>query len=222
MEKLFDTLGIKPKNLKLYEQAFTHGSYSYEHGLDFSYERLEFLGDAIVDLVVSDYLYNSNKYEEGEMTKIRASYVCENALYEYANDLNFSNYIRVGRGEYLSGGTHKKAILADIFEAVMAAIYLDLGFDVVKRVILKIVVPYIENKNILLFSDYKSALQETIQNLQKALVYELINSDGPSHNKTFSVAVKIDGIVYGVGTGSSKKEAEQVAAKEALKKLVKE
>ncbi len=220
MDTLFEKLGIVPKNLNLYEQAFTHGSYSYEHGLSYSYERLEFLGDAIVDLVISDYLYNSKMYEEGEMTKIRASYVCENALACFANDLNFSNYIKVGKGEYLNGGKHKKAILADVFEAFIAAIYLDLGFEEAKKILLNIAVPYIEDKNVLLFNDYKSVLQEAVQNIQKNLVYELLDSNGPSHNRTFKVAVKIDDIVYGIGVGPSKKEAEQVAAKKALEKLV--
>ena len=134
MEELFETLNINPKNKNLYIQAFTHTSYAYENNLNESYETLEFLGDSIVDLVVSDYLYRSNKYTEGEMTKIRASYVCENALYEYANDLHFSDYIRVGVGESHTGGTHKKAIMADTFESLMGAIYLDLGFEKVKEV----------------------------------------------------------------------------------------
>ena len=159
MEKLFEKLGIVPKNKKVYEQAFIHTSYAYEHDLDYSYETLEFLGDAIVDLVVSDYLYRKKNLKEGKMTKVRASYVCENALYEYANDLGFSEYIKVGKGEAQSGGTHKKAILADVFEAFMAAIYLDLGFDKAKSIALDIIVPYIENPEILFFSDYKSELQ---------------------------------------------------------------
>ena len=109
MENLFKQLKIVPKNKLLYQQAFTHTSYAHEHHLD-SYERLEFLGDAIVDLIISDYLYNSKKYEEGEMTKIRASYVCENALAEYAHGLNFSKYIKVGHGEIKSGGKYKKPL----------------------------------------------------------------------------------------------------------------
>lgn len=222
MEKLLKTLNIKPNNMKLYEQAFIHTSYAYEKNLNHSYETLEFLGDAIVDAVISDYLYKSNKYQEGEMTKIRASYVCENALYEYANELNLYEYVKVGKGEDKSGGKHKKAILADIFEALMAAIYLDLGYEKVKEVALKIIVPYIENKNIVLFSDYKSALQEAVQTTTKSLHYELKSTSGPSHNRTFKVSVVIDDIIYGTGIGGSKKEAEQEAAKKALETLVKE
>lgn len=216
MEKLLERLNIEYKNLSLYEQAFTHTSYAYEHNLSYSYETLEFLGDAIVDLVVSDYLYKVNKYSEGEMTKIRASYVCENALSLFADDLGFSNYIKVGRGEYKSGGTHKKAILADVFEAFIAAIYLDLGFEVAKEVAYKIIVPYIENPDVLLFNDYKSALQEAVQTNQKSVIYEVTEEFGPSHDKTFKVVVKVDDIVFGEGIGSSKKEAEQDAARKAL------
>lgn len=216
MEKLLNKLNIEYKNLSLYKQAFTHTSYSYEHNLNKSYETLEFLGDAIVDLVVSDYLYKANRYSEGEMTKIRASYVCENALSLFADDLGFSNYIKVGRGEYKSGGTHKKAILADVFEAFIAAIYLDLGFEAAKDVAYKIIVPYIENPDVLLFNDYKSALQEAVQTNQKSVVYEVTEEFGPSHDKTFKVVVKVDDIVFGEGIGSSKKEAEQDAARKAL------
>ena len=218
MEKLFEKLGIVPKNKKVYEQAFIHTSYAYEHDLDYSYETLEFLGDAIVDLVVSDYLYRKKNLKEGKMTKVRASYVCENALYEYANDLGFSEYIKVGKGEAQSGGTHKKAILADVFEAFMAAIYLDVGFAKAKSIALDIIVPYIENPEILFFSDYKSILQDYVQTDRRSLEYDVIDEEGPSHNKVFTVVVKIDGIVYGKGVAHSKKEAEQEAAHDALKK----
>lgn len=219
MEKLLKKLGIKPNNKEIYEMAFIHTSYSYEHNLNYSYEKLEFLGDAIVDLVVSDYLYKNKNLSEGDMTKIRASYVCENALFEYANDLGFSNYLKLGHGEENSGGSHKKAILADTFEALMGAIYIDQGFEKVKEVSLNIIVPYIENKNILLFNDYKSKLQEVVQDVQKKLVYNLISEEGPAHQRVFKVNVSIDDIIYGEGIGHSKKEAEQEAAKSALKKF---
>ena len=222
MEELFKMLEIKPNNKEIYEEAFVHTSYSYENNLPYSYEKLEFLGDAIVDLVVSDYLYKNKDLDEGEMTKIRASYVCENALYEYSNDLGFSKYLKLGNGEINSGGLHKKAILSDIFEALMGAIYIDQGFEKVKDVALKIIVPYIEDDNILLFNDYKSELQEVVQDVQKNLVYTLISEEGPAHDRTFKVNVSIDDIVYGEGEGHSKKEAEQEAAKNALKKLAKE
>lgn len=222
MEELFKKLGINPKDKDLYEKAFVHTSYSYEHNLSYSYEKLEFLGDATLDLIVSDYLYKNKELSEGEMTKMRASYVCENALYEYANDLGFSKYLKLGNGEIHSGGYHKKGVIADTFEAFIAALYLDQGFEKTKEICLDIIVPYIEDKSVLLFSDYKSHLQEVVQDVQKGLKYNLISEEGPAHNRTFKVNVTIDDIVYGIGLGHSKKEAEQEAAKSALKKLAKD
>jgi ribonuclease-3 len=168
---------------------------------------------------MSDYLYKNLNVKEGDMTKLRASYVCENALYEYSKDLELSKYIKVGHGEENDGGRYKKVILADIFESLMGAIYLDLCFEVAKRVILEIVVPYFENPNINFFSDYKSALQEYVQADQKSLEYELVKDEGPSHNKVFGEVVKVDGIILGEGEAGSKKEAEQEAARDALNKL---
>ena len=218
MNKLFEVLNIKPKNLKLYENAFSHSSYVNEHKTKNDYERLEFLGDAVLDLVVADYLYNNHKEDEGEMTKVRASYVCENANYCYAKELGLEKYIKVGTGESKEG--IKKAILADTFEALMGAIYTDLGYATVRNVILKIIVPFIEDPEITFFSDYKSILQEAVQTEQKSLEYILVEENGPAHNKTFTVEVRVDDILFGKGIGSSKKDAEQEAAKEALEKLV--
>ena len=219
MEELLNQFDIKPNNIQLYEQAFMHTSYCYEHEISESYERLEFLGDAILDLAVSDYLYNNKNYEEGEMTRIRASYVCEDAVSVYADDLGFSKYIKVGHGEELSGGKHKKAILADVFEAFVAAIYTDLGYEKAREFVLKVAVPYIENDSVKLFKDFKSLLQEAVQTSKKSLDYVLVDEFGPAHNKTFKIDVKIDDIVYGTGVGASKKQAEQKAAEEALRKL---
>lgn len=219
MDELFEKLNIKPKDLRLYKSAFSHSSYVNEHKVKNDYERLEFLGDAVLDLVVADYLYTHYKETEGEMTKVRASYVCENANYCYATGLGLSKYILVGHGEQKEGGNFKKAIVADIFEALMGAIYIDLGFSTVRNVILKIIVPYIEDPNVTFFSDYKSSLQEYVQTEQKSLEYRLINEEGPAHDKRFTVDVVIDDIVYGMGIGTSKKEAEQEAAKAALNKL---
>ena len=220
MEELFETLNIKPKDISLYKTAFSHSSYVNEHKVKNDYERLEFLGDAVLDLVMADYLYNHHKDSEGEMTKVRASYVCENANYCYATGLNLQKYILVGHGEQKEGGNLKKAIVADIFEALMGAIYLDLGYSTVRNVILKVIIPYIENPNVTFFSDYKSSLQEFVQTEQKSLEYNLINEEGPAHDKRFTVEVRVDNIVFGTGTGTSKKEAEQEAAKEALEKMV--
>ncbi len=219
MEELFNKLGITPKNLEYYRLAFSHSSYVNEKHLKDSYERLEFLGDAVLDLVMSDYLYNHFHIQEGDMTKIRANYVCENACFTYASNLNFSNYIKVGHGEELEGGRFKKVILADIFEAFMGAIYLDLGYDTARTVILNIITPYIEEKTTIFFQDYKSSLQELVQTDRRSVHYELVEESGPAHQKTFKMVVKIDDIIYGTGIGSSKKEAEQEAAKNALEKM---
>lgn len=219
MEKLFEKLNISPKNKNLYITAFSHSSYANEHKAKNDYERLEFLGDAVLDLVVADYLYSNQREKEGEMTKIRASYVCENALFEYSMNLGLNEYIKVGHGEEKEGGKFKKAIVADIFEALIGAIYLDLGYATARKTVLNIIVPYIENPDITFFSDYKSALQEYVQTVQKSLTYNLIKEEGPAHERVFTVEVEVDGITYGVGVGQSKKEAEQEAAKEALKKL---
>lgn len=219
MDELFEKLGIKPKNLRLYNTAFLHSSYANEHRAKADYERLEFLGDSVVDLVIADYLYSCENEDEGEMTKVRASYVCENALYEYATNLGLNRYIKVGHGEEKEGGKYKKAIVADIFEALMGAIYLDLGYATARRTVLNIIVPYIEDPNVTFFSDYKSSLQEYVQTTQQSLIYDLVSEDGPAHDRTFTVEVRIDDIVYGTGVGSTKKEAEQEAAKVALNKL---
>ena len=219
MEELFERLDIKPKNISLYKTAFSHSSYVNEHKVKNDYERLEFLGDAVLDLVVADYLYKNHKESEGEMTKVRASYVCENANFCYATSLNLQDYMLLGHGEQKDG--MKKAIVADIFEALMGAIYIDLGYATARKVILSIVTPYIEDPNITFFNDYKSALQEYVQTNQQLIEYTTVNEEGPAHDKTFTVEVKIDDIVYGTGIGNSKKEAEQEAAKEALDKVVK-
>lgn len=218
MNELFEKINIRPKNLILYERAFSHSSYANEHSNEQSYERLEFLGDAIVDLAVADYLYENFKEDEGEMTKVRASYVCENALYEYSLALGLNHYIKLGHGETDKEDSSKKAIIADVFEALIAAIYLDLGFATARRVVLSIVTPYI-NENIIFFSDYKSALQEAVQTDKRSVQYVLIKEEGPSHNKLFTIEVRVNGICYGKGIATSKKDAEQNAAKEALDKL---
>ena len=219
MKELFNRLNIEPKNIELYNLAFTHSSYVNEKHEKDDYERLEYLGDAVLELVTSDYLYHNFDGEEGELTKLRANYVCENACWTYASSLDFSNYIKVSNGEEKEGGRFKKVIVADIFEAFMGAIYLDLGFDTVKRVILEIITPYIENGGTTFLADYKSKLQELVQTEQRSVHYELINETGPAHKKEFTMNVKVDGIIYGTGVGPSKKEAEQEAAKDALDKL---
>jgi len=219
MDKLFKRLGVIPNESRLYMIAFSHSSYANENNLKSDYERLEFLGDAVLEIIVSDYLYKNLNVKEGDMTKMRASYVCENACYTYATDLGFSSFIKVGHGEAKDGGQFKKVIVADIFEAFTGALYLDQGFEKTKEVISNIIVPYIEDPNIIFFSDYKSALQESIQTDKRTLEYVLIDEKGPAHNKMFTIIVKVDNIIYGKGIAGSKKEAEQEAAKDALAKL---
>ena len=215
--ELLEKLEIPYKNIKLYEKALTHTSYANEHGVT-SYERLEYLGDAVVELIISDYLYKNTEYEEGKMTKYRSHYVCENANYEYSTRLGLNEFLKLGHGEEERGGKYRKAIVADIFESFVGAMYLDLGFDEVKKFLYKHVIPLIEDKTIEFFDDYKSVLQELVQTDKKSLEYEVINEEGPANNKVFTVVAKVDNIVFGKGTANSKKEAEQEAAKDALEK----
>ncbi len=208
--------GIYIKNKELLDTALTHSSYSNEHDVE-NYERLEFLGDAVLELAISDYLYKNYEQDEGDMTKMRANYVCENANYEYMTNLNLIRYIRVGNGEVTD---IKKAIVADIFEAFIGAIYIDQGFEKAKEYILDIITPYMESKTYF-FNDYKSILQEAVQTDRRSLVYDLVDESGPAHAKSFTIAVRIDDVIYGKGTAGSKKEACQLAAKESLEKLAK-
>ena len=191
-------------NNKLYQTAFTHTSYANEHNVE-SYERLEYLGDAVLELIMSEYLYLKNNDGEGKMTKLRAHYVCENALYEYSLHLGLNQHILLGKGESDNGGNLRKAIVADIFESFTGALFLDKGIDVVKDFIYKYVIPIIENKEIDFFDDYKSVLQELVQTDKRSLEYVVINEEGPAHNKTFTVEVKIDDVIYGRGVAHSKK-----------------
>ena len=215
--KLLNDLKIDYQNEKLYITALTHTSFANENNEE-SYERLEYLGDAVLELVISEYLYQTTDYEEGVMTKLRAKYVCEDANYEYAKRLNLNKYLRLGHGEEENGGRYRKAIVADIFEAFIGAMYLDLGFSYVKKFIYDNVITLIENKEIEFDTDYKSILQELVQTDKRSLEYVVIDEFGPAHNKTFKVIVKIDDIIYGEGMAHSKKEAEQKAAHDALKK----
>ena len=217
--EILEKFNIVPKNIELYEQAFMHTSYSNENKISISYERLEFLGDKVVDLIVSEYLYRHMDLAEGDMTKLRAAYVCENALYEYALLLNLSEYLKLGKGEEASGGKYRKAILADTYEALVGAIYLDQGLNVAKRFVNDTIISSMVEKETF-FKDYKSLFQEKIQIDNKKIEYVIIDESGPAHDKKFSTIVKVEDIVYGKGMGSSKKEAEQNAAKDALDKQV--
>jgi len=214
---LLKFLGIETTHEKLYLKALTHTSFANENDCE-SYERLEYLGDAVLELIMSEYLYKNTDVKEGVMTKLRAKYVCEDALFEYSMRLKLNEYLRLGHGEEESGGKYRKAIVADIFEAFIGALFLDKGFDTVKRFIYEHVIPLIENKEIEFDNDYKSVLQELVQTDKRSLEYVVVEETGPAHNKTFKVIVKIDEIIYGEGIAHSKKEAEQKAAQDALKK----
>lgn len=216
--KIFKTLDINPTNINLYYEAFTHTSYSNENPSFPNYERLEFLGDAILEFIVSEYLYKERHLPEGVMTRTRARYVCEEALATYAKDLKFEDDIKLGGSELELGPND--TIMADVFEAFIAACYLDKGLEFTKNLVLNIVTKYID-KNVDFLHDYKSTLQELVQTDKKSVTYEIISETGPSHDKTFVCQVMVDGIVLGKGTGNSKKHAEQAAAKEALKKQAK-
>lgn len=213
---LFELLKIETNNEELYKTALTHTSYANENNV-ISYERLEYLGDAVLELIMSDYLYNNTDYPEGVMTKTRAKYVCEEALYEYCLKLGLNEYILLGHGEEENGGRIRKAIVADVFEAVIGAIYLDKGIEEAKRFINDNVIKVIENEDVD-FNDYKSLLQELVQTDKRSLEYVVVSETGPAHNKEFEVIAKIDDIIYGRGIAHSKKEAEQQAACDALKK----
>ena len=201
----------------LLDEALTHSSYTNEHKDCPNYERLEFLGDAVLELITSEYFYKNTNYKEGTMTKKRASFVCEQALAHYAKEMGYIDYIRVGHGQI---GNINDTIIADVFESLLGAIYLTYGLDFSKNYINQIIVPYIEH-DFEFLRDYKSLLQECVQTDKKSLEYILVKEYGEAHNKTFEVEVKIDNIVYGRGSGRSKKEAEQRAAFDAYKKSAK-
>jgi len=209
----FEKYGIVLKNPELMQTAFTHSSYSNECHTK-NYERLEFLGDAVLQLITSEYFYLNTDLKEGDMSKTRASFVCEHALATYAREIGLNKYILVGHGQR---NNVNDTIIADVFESVLGAIYLDCGFDVAKRYVDEIILPYIK-KGVHFLGDYKSLLQELVQTDKKSLTYELVNETGPAHDKVFTINVVIDGIVYGTGVGKSKKEAEQKAAYDAYQK----
>lgn len=212
---LLNDYGITFEGESLINRALTHTSYANENGIE-SYERLEYLGDAVLELVSSDYFYRKTHLPEGEMSKLRSLYVCENALYEYACKINLGSYIKLGNGVKEAN----KTVIADVFEAVIGVIFLEHGINKVRELFNKLIVPYIETNTDFL-SDYKSLLQELVQTERKSLKYKVIDEYGPAHDKNFKVTVSIGGIVYGVGIGKSKKEAEQEAAKDAFSKQAK-
>lgn len=221
MHPLEDVLEYHFEKPELLEQALTHSSYANERlggALDCN-ERLEFLGDAVLGMVVGDHLYREHHdLPEGDLTRLRASMVCEEALAEVAKDWSLGGYIRLGHGEALNGGQGRSSILADAVEAVLAAIYLDGGIAQVRRTIRRFILSHEATTG--RTRDHKTALQEFIQQESgHVLAYELMSAQGPDHQKTFTMAVLLDGKQVGQGDGHSKKEAEQMAAQAALERL---
>lgn len=213
LTSLLDRLGIKYKNLDIYIEAFTHPTYLNEKQIEGnSYQKLEFLGDAIFEFVVSEYIYN--KYQdadEGDLTFIRQNCVNSKNFANIARELKLGEYLLLGNGEEKSGARDRDALLEDTLEAFIAAIYLDLGMDVCKPFIISLIKDNLKDTK-----DNKSVLQEF---LQRSIEYRLESETGPAHNRTFVCSAVVDNIVYGVGTGKTKKAAEQEAAKKALEIL---
>ena len=214
---LEEKLGVVFKNKDTLIEALTHSSYGNEHNVNFN-ERLEFLGDAVLELSMSKYLINKTDMQEGDMTKRRAQVVREEALNIYAEHLGLSEYLYLGKGEEQTGGRERPAVLADAFEAVLGAVFVEFGFDKAYEVFSKIVIPYIDEA--LVIKDFKTMLQELVQADKRTLAYRIVNEEGPAHNKRFTaIVVMDDNLVMGRGVGKTKKEAEQEAAHEALLKM---
>lgn len=221
MDSLETKLNYKFNNIELLKNALTHSSYANEvrNGIT-SNERLEFLGDSVLSIIVSEHIYNKfPKMPEGELTRLRASLVCEKALCAFSRELELGKYLKLGKGEEKCGGRERDSILADAFEAVLAAIYLDGGMHAAREHALNFVLRELKHhSNDDDHKDYKTTLQEIIQrNPEESVSYCLIGESGPDHDKCFEVEVRLNSNVIGTGSGKSKKIAEQMAAKQALK-----
>ena len=224
LKKLERLLGVEFNKLELLNAALTHTSYANDHQID-SNERLEFLGDAVLELAASTYLFEHfAELSEGELTRTRASIVCQPTLAKLAANLNLGKMLLLSHGEDSSGGRYRDSNLEDTFESIIGALYLDSGWEIARDYVFRQLAPaFAEVKNGKNFKDNKTLLQELIQqNPTQKIEYVELSVTGPDHQRTFEYAVKIDGKMYGKGTGRSKKLAEQVAAKETLEMLSKE
>jgi len=219
--QLQQSLNIQFGDASLLREAFTHSSYVNEHKNAVHNERLEFLGDAVLQLAVSQHLYRLYQdWPEGKLTFVRAAIVREEALYRLAKSLSLGKYIRLGRGEELSGGRERPSMLADVFEAFVGALYLDAGWDAVIDFLQRYMFPEIEAYVARGVIDAKSRLHEKVQQLAMGGVeYEVVEQRGPANDREFVIAARIQGGTYGTGTGRTKKEAEQEAAAEALRRI---
>lgn len=220
LQELQQKIGYTFRNSQLLRQAVTHSSFANEgkkHGKN--NERLEFLGDSVLSVIVAKHLYLTYRdIPEGELTKLRASLVCEKALDVFADKLELGKYLLLGKGEEMTGGRRRPSILADAFEAVIAAMYLDGGYEIAQKFVLSFIPRNLDTRKVSPLADYKTALQEIIQqNREEKIEYVLVDERGPDHAKIFTAEVLLNSNVIGRGEGSSKKQAEQNAAREALK-----
>lgn len=226
LKALEEIIGYRFENKQLLQNALTHSSFSHENrNKSITYnERLEFLGDSVLSLVISRYLFeNYPKLPEGDLSKVRAAVVCEHSLWQCALNIELGTFLRLGHGEEMTGGRTRISILADAFEALIAAIYLDSGLPQVREWVLgqlhETIVAAVNGKR---FKDFKTTLQETIQaQSNQTISYRVVSESGPDHQKSFFVHVLLDDVVFGEGEGNSKKRAEQAAAQDALTKLKK-
>lgn len=221
LKTIQEKIGYRFNNPELLKQALTHSSFANEQKINKlkNYERLEFLGDAVLELVSSEFLFKENpNMPEGQLTKLRASMVCEPSLAYCARDIDLGSFILLGKGEEATGGRKRDSITSDVMEAVIGAIYLDGGIEEAKKYIYRFILEDLDDK--ILFMDSKTILQEEIQKKNNAqLRYELIAEIGPDHDKEFQVEAYLDDILVGTGVGRTKKAAEQQAAYEALVKM---
>lgn len=222
LKDILEKYDVKVTNTEHFLLAMTHSSYANEHNLK-SNERIEFLGDSVLGFLVARYIYdNFPNMPEGKMSKLRATYVCENANAKYAKVLEIDKLLLLGKGEEQSGGRQKDAVINDAFESFLGAVYLTNGLDDVKKILEKVVFPHIKANDQIEFVDYKSQLQEYVQaETRSSLEYRLVNKEGTSNDPTFTMEVVLENIVLGRGKGKSKKEASQLAAKNALSKMAK-
>lgn len=219
LKQLEEKIGYCFQDKALLKQAVTHSSFSNEQRINKlkNYERLEFLGDAVLELISSKFFFMENpEMSEGQMTKLRSSMVCELALAYCARDIELGKYLLLGKGEDATGGRMRESIISDVMEAIIGALFLDGGFEAAENFVLKFILSDLENKQ--LFYDSKTILQEKIQKLGKELTYHLVEETGPDHDKQFTVEACIDGTPFTKGCGRNKKSAEQNAAYEALMK----
>ncbi|SET05943.1 ribonuclease III [Anaerobranca gottschalkii] len=223
LQRLLRKYNVYIVNTDTFIKAFTHTSYAFENnlGLKGHNERLEFLGDAVLELIISKYLFDfTTEITEGEMTRLRAQIVCEQSLVKAAKRLNFGNYLLLGKGEEKTGGRNKASILADVFEAFVGALYLEVGFEKCYDIVVDILHEEINEAFIKGETDYKTQLQEYIQkNGVNKLTYKVIKETGPDHDKEFTTSVYLNGKLIGTGIGKSKKLSEQSAAQKALEKF---